>query len=132
MKQGSGMQFTGGIELSEDDLKKAKGIIEKNKKRDNSNVKPMLQHCLCQMIRISQDEVNREKPEKLAQFGLNLGRAQELIESVGGVNYWWRRFEPLIVDKKWDEIATNTRNIIEELGLPEVTDEITSNKCMYE
>lgn len=28
------------------------------------------------------------------QFGLNLGRTQELLGSIGGVDKWWRVFEP--------------------------------------
>lgn len=54
-------------------------------------------HCFSQLVRFANELGN---PTRAVQFGLNLGRAQELLGSEGGVDCWWRRFEPLLGEPK--------------------------------
>jgi hypothetical protein len=56
---------------------------------------------------------------RACQFGLNLGRTQEILGSVGGVNAWWRTFEPLICCGDYKKIIETTREYLCILELPE-------------
>ena len=55
-----------------------------------------IKHCVHQLIRIPYQAINNNDfpPNKIMQFGLNLGRLQELLSSYGGVDCWFRVFKP--------------------------------------
>lgn len=70
------------------------------------------------------------QPFKELQFGYNLGRLQEMIDGGNqGMNkYWWSPLEPLVKEKKWDELLT----LIEKFRVEKVKkdyDEATVNKA---
>jgi hypothetical protein len=59
------------------------------------SARQLVQHCFDQLIRFAS-----MSPEGFAsravQFGMNLGRAQEILRAEGGVLCWWRCVEPLL------------------------------------
>jgi hypothetical protein len=57
-------------------------------------------HCLWQMARFAR-LARAGKGFRGAQFGLCLGRAQELLDSHGGAKAWWGTFGPLVRDEDW-------------------------------
>jgi hypothetical protein len=65
-------------------------------KRDRATLDKHIEHCVHQMIRIPYQAlvIHEFPPHKIMQFGLNLGRAQELLLSYGGVDCWFRMFKP--------------------------------------
>src|SRR5438552_16104908 len=54
-----------------------------------------IQHTLENLVRIPYQFLayHNLSTVKIAQFGLNLGRAQELLNDVSGIEYWWRSFK---------------------------------------
>lgn len=81
-----------------------------------------VEHCFHQMVRFA-NLAARGSEFRALQFGLNMGRAQEILESNGGVNCWWRLYEPLIADKKYDDVVKVTLRYIDALGLTRPTSE---------
>lgn len=63
------------------------------------------QHAISQLKRFAL-RAQEGKPFKELQFGYNLGRLQEMIDGgKKGMNeYWWTPLEPLVKEKKWDEL----------------------------
>lgn len=96
----------------------------------DKTVKQHFQHCFCQLIRFAKMAQNGEE-FKGVQFGLNLGRAQELLKSQGGVDKWWRVFEPLILEKNWSGIEKKIEEYLTDLDLPIPDSEKIQNKCPY-
>jgi hypothetical protein len=78
-----------------------------------------VQHCFDQLVRFAL--MGESDPQSFqtcaAQFGLNLGRAQEMLGAPGGVDAWWRRFEPLLVAGRWATLIGLLETYIELLGL---------------
>ena len=62
---------------------------------------------------------------RAVQFGLNLGRTQELLGSMGGVNAWWRKFEPLTKpgEEQYEKIILVVGQYLELLDLPKPEEE---------
>jgi len=76
-----------------------------------------VQHCLWQTVRFAHLAALGH-PFRGAQWGLNLGRAQELLRSYGGPNAWWRAFEPLILAEDWAGLEARSAAYLDLLGLP--------------
>lgn len=108
--------------LSSETVGYMREILARNQKRprhgDNETDREHLEHCFHQLIRFA-NLAKKGKNFRAAQFGLNLGRAQEILESNGGLNCWWKLYEPLIVGKNYDEIIRVTKQYLRALDLPE-------------
>jgi hypothetical protein len=79
-----------------------------------------VEHCMHQLIRFSH-LATKGHAFRALQFGLNLGRAQELLDSVGGVDKWWRLYEPLLVAQDYEKIIKVTKQYLKDLGLKNPT-----------
>lgn len=75
-----------------------------------------VEHCLHQLVRFA-NLAHSRSIWRATQFGLNLGRAQELLGSQGGVNCWWRSYELLIEEKNYRGVMQIALQTIRELGL---------------
>ena len=76
-------------------------------------------YCFSQMVRFAHLAKIGAEPFRAAQWGLALGRVQELLGSVGGKHAWWAAYEPLLISQDWDAIMARTRAYMELLGLPQ-------------
>jgi hypothetical protein len=92
-----------------------------------------VEHCFWQIVRLArhlaQSSVGVPPPQvaptefvksvtRVAQLGLNLGRAQELLGSHGGVEAWWRAFKPLIEASDWAAVQAVALEYLAFLELP--------------
>jgi hypothetical protein len=68
-------------------------------------------YCFWQMIRFA-NLAQLGNEFRAAQFGLSLGRAQELLGSYGGKAAWWQTFEPLILAKDWAQIQVTVEHFL--------------------
>ena len=74
-------------------------------------------HCFSQLYRCS-DLAEKGGEFRAMQFGLNLGRAQELLGSLGGPDAWWRPFEALVNAKNWAAVKAKVVAYCDALGRP--------------
>lgn len=58
-------------------------------------------YCFAQMLRFAALAEAGAEPFRHAQFGLQLGRLQELLGGAGGKALWWCAFEPLLLASDW-------------------------------
>jgi hypothetical protein len=86
-----------------------------------------VEHCLWQTARFAHLAAEGHA-FRAAQWGLNFGRAQELLGSRGGVEAWWRAFEPLILAEDWVGLATRSHAYLALFGLP-LPDEAFLNRA---
>jgi len=56
-----------------------------------------VQHCFDQLVRFA--SMRAGFADRAVQFGMNLGRAQEILGAEGGVDCWWRMFEPHLTNR---------------------------------
>jgi len=87
-----------------------------------------LQHAISQLKRFTL-RAKEGQPFKELQFGYNLGRLQEMMDSQvsGAQKYWWSPVEELVSAKNWDGLL----DIIEKFRIERVRvdyDESTVNK----
>jgi hypothetical protein len=54
---------------------------------------------------------------RAVQFGLNFGRAQEILGSFGGATCWWKIIEPPLVAKDYARVIELLKEYIRLLGL---------------
>jgi hypothetical protein len=54
-----------------------------------------VEHCMHQCWRFAH-LATQGHPFRTLQFGFNIGRAQEILGSIGGVDYWWRQIERVV------------------------------------
>lgn len=85
-------------------------------------------HAISQLKRFV-SRAKEDKPFKILQFGYNLGRLQEMIDSkvTGAQKYWWTPVEKLVEEKKWDELLELIEKFREE-KVKEVYDDDTVKK----
>jgi hypothetical protein len=81
-------------------------------------------HCFHQLWRFAHLALHGHD-FRAVQFGMNLGRAQEILGSAGGVECWWRLYEPILKD--YDRLIEITKRYLELLELP-LPDDATINK----
>ena len=74
-------------------------------------------YCFAQMARFCHLAQAGVEPFRDAQFGLALGRVQELLGCVGGKAAWWGAFEPPLIRRDFAAIDAITRSYIDLLGL---------------
>lgn len=128
----------GKLEFTMDEIEFMKKIIKNNEPipptirgisiNDSKPIKQHIEHCFCQLSRFATEAKETDK-FRTAQFCLNLGRVQEMLKSIGGVKCWWRVFEPLIENKKYEEIIEVTKQYLELLDLPIPDKAKMDNKC---
>ena len=88
-----------------------------------------MQHSISQLKRFTL-RAKEGQPFKELQFGYNLGRLQEMMDSQvsGAQKYWWSPVEALVESKSWDELL----DLIEKFRVERVKvdyDEATVNKA---
>jgi len=83
--------------LTYEELLMVENILQDTEKFDH------IRHTLSNLVRIPYQFLAYKNFSvvKATQFGLNLGRAQELLNSVGGLEYWWRTFKTPIENSDW-------------------------------
>jgi hypothetical protein len=86
-----------------------------------------VEHCLHQMVRFAHLAAGGA-PFRGAQWGLNLGRAQEILRSRGGLRAWWSAFEPFLLREDWAGLEALTRDYIAALRLKPPSEEFISRK----
>lgn len=92
------------IAMSSDTLGEIKAYLERpenNVPRDcysapDNTVRLQALHCIMQMQRLPSLAADAHCNRRRDQLFMNLGRLQELCGSIGGVEFWWRTFAPLI------------------------------------
>jgi hypothetical protein len=77
-----------------------------------------VEHCIWQTVRFAHLAAMGH-PFRAAQWGLNFGRAQELLKSHGGLAAWWKAFEPHIGRGEWAQLAELSQQYLIVLGLPQ-------------
>ena len=117
--------------FSIDEIARMRFIVKANMRRPDckgaKGDRDHVTHCLHQLIRFAhQAGKGPLTPERQAQFFLNVGRAQEILESCGGVEAWWRKFYPLVDKNNWSAIIDVVHAYLEMLGLPRPTEEFIS------
>ncbi len=110
-----------------DEIHYMRQVIQKNVRRppgSQTSDREHVEHCLHQLIRFAtQAGTGDLTPRRLAQFFLNLGRAQEILGSCGGANAWWGQFIKLVEAKDWNRIIYVVKTYLDLLGLPHPTAE---------
>jgi hypothetical protein len=74
-------------------------------------------YCFSQMIRFNHLAASGVEPFRAAQFGLSLGRVQELLGCIGSKAAWWGAFEPLLIEQRHKEMISLTQSYMALLGL---------------
>ena len=69
-------------------------------------------HCVQNLVRIPYQVLAYKNFSQLKafQFGLNIGRAQEIVENVGGIEYWWRNFKDEIESENWSGLLEKAKD----------------------
>ena len=95
-----------------------------NKSRIPSRTNQIV-HCISQLKRFTacfkKGEMNR-----LLQFGYNLGRLQELCGETAHPEVWWKPFEVMIKEEKWDELDSYIDELRDSLNISYEEKTITS------
>ena len=107
-----------GVDLSRSMAILADPTVIQNGQTANQHVT----HCLQQLVRFAH-LAQKEDKFRAMQFGLNLGRAQELLGAPGGVDYWWRRFERVASAERWAELKTIAEGYLNAFGLEQPSEE---------
>ena len=74
-------------------------------------------YCFSQMVRFAHLAAGGVEPFRDAQFGLALGRVQELLGCVGSKAAWWGAYEPLLIARDFGAIDKRTRAYMALLDL---------------
>jgi hypothetical protein len=112
-----------GRDFSEAEIKSMQDLI-----MANSNV-VQVEHCLHQLIRFANLAINGKEFREL-QLGFNLGRVQELLMpgNSAAVACWWRRYEPLVLGKRYKAVIELTEKIIGQLKLSKPTEQFINKE----
>ena len=85
-------------------------------RRGGGNDKEQIQHALSQLKRFA-NCFKQGDMKRLLQFGYNLGRLQELCGETAHPEIWWKPFETMINEKKWDELNSYLDELLHSLGI---------------
>lgn len=112
------------LNFTESEINHINDILRSNAHRGSSKQtnREHVTHCFHQMIRFA-NLANKGHPFRSTQFGLNLGRAQEILESYGSMDCWWRLFEKLINNDDYTGIIEVTTKYLVAFELQLPTDE---------
>lgn len=114
-----------GAAFSDDDLKAIKAILEDLKPVHADNDKTArehIKHCLDQLVRFAHLAAAGH-PFRAVQWGMNFGRAQELLRSRGGLAAWWHAFEPILIKEDWTALEALARRYLDLFGLEQPSEE---------
>lgn len=117
------------VKFTTNAIEKMLFILENPNPRGDGNTtnKDHVTHCLHQLIRFA-NLARQGHKFRFMQFGLNLGRAQEILESYGGVGCWWRVFENLIETEDFAGIIKVTFQYLAVLKLEPPTEEFINRQ----
>lgn len=93
---------------------------------EDNTPKKHIEHCAHQMVRIAHLAVTTKEGMTIlraCQFGLNLGRLQELLGSYGGADAWWRTFKIHFERGDWKGLKEESIKRLNELGIKMPTDD---------
>lgn len=117
---GGAAEDLGSTTFSQSDIEEMLTILassEKAHNSDNETVRDHVIHCLHQMVRLAHLANTGREKFRAAQWGLNFGRAQELLKSAGGINSWWRAFKEIINREDWALLKSKSETYIRLLQL---------------
>lgn len=83
---------------------------------DGETVRSHVEHGLWQMLRFTH-LARLGHAFRAMQYGLNLGRVQELLGSYGGKGPWWQAFEGPIAKGDYDRADAVVRLYLDLLGI---------------
>ena len=69
------------------------------------------------MVRLAHLATKQDGKFRAAQWGLNMGRAQEILRSAGGIDAWWRAFKDIINAEDWPFLKSKSETYIRLLQL---------------
>jgi len=84
-----------------------------------------IHHCLIMLVKIPYQIIAYKNytPVLAFQIGLNIGRVQEILDNIGGIEYWWRHFKDELANENWTGILEKAKErFIEILGSLELLD----------
>ena len=106
--------------FSQSDIDEMLAILasdEKIHKSDEETAQEHVRHCLHQMVRLAHLATKQDGKFRAAQWGLNMGRAQEILRSAGGIDAWWRAFKDIINAEDWPLLKSKSETYIRLLQL---------------
>jgi Cu-Zn family superoxide dismutase len=77
-------------------------LLDENKTRISKRQNQII-HCISQLKRFT-NCFKEGDMKRLLQFGYNLGRLQELCGETAYPEIWWKPFEMMINEKKWEDL----------------------------
>jgi hypothetical protein len=101
-----------------DEMLKILASNQKIHKTDDETAREHVTHCLHQMVRLPHLAIVHGGKFRAAQWGLNLGRAQQILDSVGGIDAWWRAFKDIEAAEDWPRLKSKAETYIRLLQLP--------------
>lgn len=113
--------------ISPDTIAKIRAHLAEGKTRGGTKDTDHIEHCFQQVVRFA-NLAAKGKPFRGVQWGLNFGRAQEIVYSEGGKDAWWGLAEPLINAKNWGALAEMGREWLRLLSLTQPTEEFVNRE----
>jgi hypothetical protein len=107
--------------FSQSDIDEMLKILASNRKihkTDDETAREHVTHCLHQMVRLPHLAIVHGGKFRAVQWGLNLGRTQEILDSIGGIDAWWRAFKDLEAAEDWPRLKSKAETYIRLLQLP--------------
>ena len=112
--------------ITREEIAQIRAILETNQLRPviggTQTDAQHVEHCFHQMIRFANLAAIGIGFRAL-QFGLNMGRAQEILGSIGGIDCWWRLYEPLLDNGDFEQVIAETQHWLEILNLQQPSNE---------
>lgn len=85
-------------------------------------------YCFHQLARFAHLAETGVEPFRAAQYGLCLGRVQELLGCCGGKAAWWGAFEPLLLSANYEGLGRIPRCYLTLLDLPLPSEEFINKR----
>ena len=89
-----------------------------------------VQHGLSQLVRFTYQAQAKGEMSlvRAVQLGVNIGRTQQVLHQVGGVDAWWRTFKPFVEKQDWAGLEAQARLYLTVFGLEQPTDEFINSQ----
>ena len=89
----------------------------KNKLLLDENRLKHIHYCCNNLVRLPYQMIAYKTVStvKIAQFGLTVGRAGELLDDIGGIDYWWSYYKPSLEKGDWEEILEKGKERFTEI-----------------
>jgi hypothetical protein len=115
----NGLEWISGHLFTTSDLQQIKTLLVDPERHHR------VEHSMWQLVRLSHpSRAGRSTWRPL--WGMNCGRAQEVLESIGSHEAWWLTFKPLITSHDWDGMSDKARLYITIFGLAQPSELILS------